>query len=322
MRLFIVTQAVDRDDSDLGFFHRWIEECAQHSERVMVVCLRKGAHALPPNVEVIALGENIRIVRALELCVIAFGRRKEYEAVFAHMSPEFVVAAGWLWRLLGKKIGLWYVHKSVTAWLRIATLFAHRVFTASKESFRIETSKRLIVGHGIDTDFFAPDPTVVRGAHLLSVGRLAMSKRHDLAIAAAKVMNVSLRIAGEGPERERLEALAKTLGVDVVFTGGLSQRELLQEYHTARVLLHTSETGSLDKVVLEALACGCPVISTNPLLSSLPVDVSEATPEAIARRVNIQPRYEARESVEYVRLHHSLPRLIESLCRILAQRTV
>lgn len=94
MRLLIVTQVVDTEDPILGFFVRWIEECAKHCEKVTVVCLRKGKHSLPKHVEVIALGDGHRTRRAFELCSISFGRSREYDAVFAHMSPEFVVATG------------------------------------------------------------------------------------------------------------------------------------------------------------------------------------------------------------------------------------
>lgn len=259
MRLLIVTQAVDIRDSNLGFFHRWIEEFAKHCERVIVVCLRKGEYALPKHVEVIALGEGIRAVRALELCSISFGRRGEYDAVFAHMSPEFVVAAGWLWRMMGKKVGLWYVHKSVTLWLRIAVMFVNRVFTASKESFRLPSSKVNVIGHGIDTDFFSPDKNIQRGNHLLSVGRLSKVKHHEVAIKAAKEQDRELLIAGEGPEKENLKVLADELGVKTTFLNGLTQVQLRDEYRRAKALVHASETGSVDKVVLEALACGLKV---------------------------------------------------------------
>ncbi len=162
MRLLIVTQVVDTEDPILGFFVRWIEEFAKHCEKVTVVCLRKGKHSLPKHVEVIALGEHHRIRRTFELCAISFGRRAEYDAVFAHMSPEFVVAAGWVWRLFGKQAGLWYTHKSVTVWLRIAEFISHDIFTASKESFRLPSKKVIVTGHGIDTEFFSPDTSVVR----------------------------------------------------------------------------------------------------------------------------------------------------------------
>src|SRR3989344_551624 len=134
MRLLICTQAVDRNDPVLGFFHRWIEEFSPHAEKVTVICLRKGEYDLP-NIEVIALSERGRLLRAIELLSIVFRRRREYDTVFVHMNPEYIVAAGWLWRILGKKVALWYAHKSVDLKLRIATTFAHIICTASKGSF-------------------------------------------------------------------------------------------------------------------------------------------------------------------------------------------
>lgn len=317
MRLLICTQAVDREDTNLGFFVRWLEEFARHTEHVTVICLRKGTHTLPPNVEVISLGERHRIFRGFELCSIAFGRRGEYDAVFVHMNPEYIVAAGWLWRLLRKKIALWYVHKSVNLRLRIAAFFADAILTASKESFRLSSKKIKILSHGIDTDFFSPDPNVSRGDHLLSVGRLMKSKRHDLAIKAARIANRKLRIAGEGEERASLERLAREEGADVTFLGGLSQEKLRNEYQTAAHFIHTSETGSLDKVVLEAAACDCNVITTVEWMQThAPVQLVDATPQAIADAILHHAR-ESSDRVESIRKNHSLkvlmPRIIHAV---------
>ena len=290
MRLLIVTQAVDRTDSDLGFFVRWIEEFAKHCENVIVICLREGEYSLPDNVEVAALGRASRFLRAVRLWHISIARRGKYDAVFVHMNPEYIVVAGPLWRLMHKRIALWYTHKSVDLKLRIAEVFADRIFTASKESFRLKSNKVRVMGHGIDTEFFSPDPSIVRGDWLLSVGRLMPSKRHDLAIQIAVKEGRALRIAGEGPERARLEALAKKLHATVQFLGGLTQAQLRDEYRRAAYLVHTSETGSLDKVVLEALACGLLVRTNDPALKALE---------------NAGPAY--------VREHHSLQRLIPEI---------
>ena len=313
MRLLICTQSVDMNDPVLGFFHRWIEEFAERCEQVIVVCLRKGEYALPANVEVITLGERNRALRAVELCAISWGRRREYDAVFAHMSPEFVVVSGWLWRLLRKKVGLWYVHKSVTLWLRLAIPFVHRVFTASKESLRVNTPKRTITGHGIDTDFFMPDRAVPRGNHLLSAGRLDKSKNHTLIIQAAKKAGLSLRIAGDGPEKEALAMIAKETGAKVEFLGGLTQAELLDEYRRAAHFVHTSTTGGMDKVVLEAAACDCDVITTVDWLHTyFPVHSVAPTPEAIAHAALENARKSA-DRVSIIRAHHSLHALIPKI---------
>lgn len=312
MRLLICTQAVDSNDSDLGFFVRWIYEFAKKCDHVTVICLRKGVFALPENVEVIALPARNKLLRAFEVCSISFGLRREYDAVFVHMNPEYIVAAGWLWRLLHKKIALWYVHRSVHVLLRIATMFATTVLSASPESFRLTTSKLKILGHGIDTDFFSPG-TQPRGAHLLSAGRLAKSKHHDLVIRAAAHAGRKLRIAGEGPERESLQKLAKNLGADVEFLGGLTQAQMRDEYRSAAHFIHASETGSLDKVVLEAAACDCDVITTVEWLHTyFPVHIVSTAPNEIAHAV-AQGARGSPDRVEIIRKHHSLPRLIERI---------
>ena len=292
MKLLIITQAVDRNHPILGFFHRWVEEFAKHFEHIHVIALQQGTSDLPGNVTVYSLGKEQgvqRFARTAKFLSYMIRIRNEYDAVFVHMNPEYVVLAGWWWRLTGKKIGLWYTHKSVDVKLRFATVFADVIFTASPESFRLRTSKLRVMGHGIDTDFFTPDPSVSRGSHFLSVGRLMPTKRHDLAIRAAHEVGVPLRIAGDGPERGALLALAQELGDDVAFLGALTQEKLRDEYRTAAKLIHRSETGSLDKVVLEAASCGCPVDTTDPALAKLPL------------------------SPEYVRQHHSLENLISRI---------
>lgn len=296
MKLLIITQAVDTDDPVLGFFARWIEEFAKHCEKVTVLCLREGKHALPNTAEVVVFGSS-RLARVAKLWSFSLKHRSEYDAVFVHMNPEYVVLGGLFWRLLGKRVALWYTHKSVDLKLRIAAVFSNIIFTASKESFRLQSRKVHVMGHGIDTDFFSSVASIVRGDWMLSVGRLMPSKRHDLAIRRAVHEGKELRIAGEGPERANLEALAHSLNANVHFLGGLTQTALRNEYRTANLFLHTSETGSLDKVVLEALACGLPVRTNDPALKALE---------------NANPAY--------VREHHSLtalvPRITDALQRV------
>jgi len=290
MKLLIVTQAVDADDPVLGFFVRWIEEFSKHCKKVTVICLRAGKYTLPNNVEIIVLGKASRFVRTVRLWHACVSRRSEYDAVLVHMNPEYIVVAGLLWRSMHKRIALWYTHKSVNVKLRIAVLFAHSIFSASAESFRLRTKKLRVMGHGIDTDFFSPDASITRGDWALSVGRLMPSKRHDLAILRAVDDDRELRIAGEGPDRQNLEAFAHKLGARVRFLGPLTHLQMRDEYRKAKYLIHTSETGSLDKVVLEALACGLPIVTNDSALKPL-----------------------ENEGSQYVREHHSLQHLIPAI---------
>src|SRR3989338_4584531 len=218
MRLLIFTQAVDRTDPILGFFHRWLEEFAKHCEQVVVVCLHKGDYALPPNVKVITLPQAGKIRRAAALCRISFARRKEYDAVFVHMNPEYLVAAGWLWRLLHKRVALWYTHKSVSLYVRVAHFFTEVVFTASTESFRLASRKVRVVGHGIDTTRPVPPRTSAPGlARLITTGRIAPVKGIQVMVEAflmLKAQGVNTTFVAYGP----------TLAPDAAYQEKLSER--------------------------------------------------------------------------------------------------
>jgi glycosyltransferase involved in cell wall biosynthesis len=234
------------------------------------------------------------------------------------MNPEYVVLAGIFWRLWSKRIALWYTHKSVDLKLRIAACFSDVILTASSESFRLSSGKLHVMGHGIDTEFFSPDPSIARETAVLSAGRLSSTKRHDLIIRAAAHFENEVRIAGEGPERAGLEHLAEQLMVAprVHFLGAQTQEQLRDEYRRAGVFVHTSETGSLDKVVLEALACDLPVTTTSAL-KDLPVTRVPATPEGIAEGVRAA-RHDVEQSLSvFVREHHSLKKLIPAILRLI-----
>lgn len=288
VRLLICTQAVDRNDPILGFFHAWIERFAKECESVVVICLRKGKYSLPKNVEVISLGERNRILRAFEVCTIAWGRRTEYDAVFVHMNPEYIVAAGWLWRLRGKRIGLWYVHNSLTTLLRIAHWFSNVVFTVSNETFPIRSSKVRVTGHGIDIDLFQPRKAVDNFfGRVVTIGRISPKKNTRVIIEAVLQFargkdGVTLDIYGEPVTKEEkkyaddLKAWLPSFDTNGIVTlkGAIAHDKVPSALAGASVLVNMGETGGIDKAVLEAMAAGIPVISTSsvhrPLLTRYP----------------------------------------------------
>src|SRR4051812_42401773 len=132
MRLLVVTQAVDLDNPVLGFFHSWIEEIAKHFESVVVVCLFEGRHALPSNGEVFSLGkekkETNRALYTQRFLALVWGLRSKYDSVFVHMNQEYVLAAGWIWILLGKRIYLWRNHYAGSIATDVAAAFCTKVF--------------------------------------------------------------------------------------------------------------------------------------------------------------------------------------------------
>lgn len=96
----------------------------------------------------------------------------------------------------------------------------------------------------------------------VSVGRLVASKRVDRAIAhVARTREVdALVVVGDGPERARLEELARRSDVDARFVGLVSREEALAWIGAARMVLHASLHEGLSTVVREAEALGTPVV--------------------------------------------------------------
>ena len=168
MKILICTQKVDKNDPILGFFHRWLEEFAKNTEKLTVICLEKGEYNLPENVKVLPLGKKnletgfplgnpvSKLLYLIRFYKYIWRERQNYDAVFVHMNPEYVILGWAYWKILGKKIALWYVHKYVNLQLRLAEKFADKIFTASPESFRLPSKKVEIMGHGIDIEKFTP----------------------------------------------------------------------------------------------------------------------------------------------------------------------
>jgi glycosyltransferase involved in cell wall biosynthesis len=92
---------------------------------------------------------------------------------------------------------------------------------------------------------------------LLSLGRLVPYKRVDLAIEAANALGARLLVAGDGPERARLERLA---GPTVTFLGEVSEREAGELMERCRAMLFCGEE-DFGIAPVEANAHGLPVIA-------------------------------------------------------------
>lgn len=280
MRLLFITQKVDRSDDVLGFVHRWIEELAAHWEKVTVICLYEGTHNLPANVEVLSLGKESGVSRTkyiLRFYLYIFRKWFSYERVFVHMNPEYIVLAGALWRLSGKKIALWYSHKSNNLKLRIAVFFANIVFTTAPQSITFKSRKVQYMGHGIDVaEYRCPNRSVHGTPVILSVGRITRIKQCETLIEAAVLLRGTYQFEAEivfagkpGNDDDRayeneLQKQITDLGLtNVTFTGSIPLEELKAWYCKADIVVNMVPTGGLDKAVLEGMAAGAITLSSN-----------------------------------------------------------
>jgi glycosyltransferase involved in cell wall biosynthesis len=139
----------------------------------------------------------------------------------------------------------------------------------------------------VQTDFYTPDDSAGAEAFLLIVSALVPYKRIDVAIKASQATGIPLRIVGDGPEREALQALAGNSG-HVTLLGSLADEELRALYRRAAAVLLPGEE-DFGIVPVEAQACGCPVIALGrggaleTVIDGVTgVLVPEPTPEAFA----------------------------------------
>lgn len=154
-----------------------------------------------------------------------------------------------------------------------ASISVCQALSAELERLGAEPSKLVVLRNGVDLERFRPlDPVVCRArlgiAHrptLLSVGYLIERKGHHLVIEAlGRLPHFQLLIVGTGPERAALESLAASLGVAerVRFVGAVPQPELAAYYSAADMLVLASSREGWANVLLEAMACGTPVVAT------------------------------------------------------------
>jgi len=129
-----------------------------------------------------------------------------------------------------------------------------------------------VIPNGIDTELFRPPGSrLIEGRlRLLYTGRLIPLKRIDLIIRALPELKrlsgleVSLEIAGEGPQERELKALSRELGIgdSVHFAGGVPHAGIADYYRAAHVYVQMSCTEGMSNSLLEAVSCGLPVVTS------------------------------------------------------------
>jgi glycosyltransferase involved in cell wall biosynthesis len=156
---------------------------------------------------------------------------------------------------------------------------SRREFEDTRRSAFLQGALGRIVPNGVDVDLFRPRPrSEVRadlglgdGPLFVCVGRLNIQKGMHHAVSALSRLGVGdsrpkLVIVGEGEERECLEALTRSLGLErsVAFVGGQPQEMVAKYLAAADVFLFPTERAEAAPVVLpQAMACGVPVIASD-----------------------------------------------------------
>lgn len=164
------------------------------------------------------------------------------------------------------------------AWIRPTMRMADAIVVPSGflravfARFGIET---MIVPNVVDTALFSPggsapgerakeSPHVVMTRNLEPIYDVATGLRAFAKLRESKPA-ARLSVAGDGPERAALETLAREFGVanSVVFRGSLSRDEIAALYRSATLMLNSSVADNTPNALIEAMACGIPIVSTD-----------------------------------------------------------
>lgn len=282
MNILVFTLAVDESHVTLGFAVRILRALAERFESVDVVTMYAGTYDLPPNVRVRSVGREHNVSKPRRLLafyrhVLAVLGERKIDVAFTHMIHLFA----WLfWPLAGlRRIPtlMWYAHGAVGASLRLAHRAVDRVVTSTPEGFRIRSRKVRFIGQAVDTSVFTPvTRTTSRTLRLVTVGRIASSKQIDLLIEALEQwrrVDWRLTIAGGATstiEQEYFDRVrARYQDARVTWLGRIEPQAIADILHRSDVFINLSTTGSLDKAIIEAMATGCAVLSSNEAFVAL-----------------------------------------------------
>lgn len=346
MRLLVCTQAVDKDERALGFFHRWLEGFSRHADEIEVICLREGRHELPSQVHVHSLGKEQGHSRATY--VWRFYRhmwrlRHGYDAVFVHMNQEYVLMGALIWKMLGKRVVLWRNHKQGSVFTDLACALVDAVCYTSPESYVAQKARAHQMSIGIDTDQFAPAEVPPPAASILVLGRLDPVKRvkefAEALVLVARRSGFSVDIVGSPTDAAssypaEVRSITRELEEKgmVRYLPGISHEETPRVYGAHDTYVNVTPSGSFDKTIGEAMASGCVVVAANRVIRGVVPDallVDPDSPADIARGIEAALGLSAGEraavigeSRDFIERRHSLAALMQDLAKLLGQGTM
>ena len=163
-------------------------------------------------------------------------------------------------------------------WIRPSLKKVTRVIVPSgflADVFNRRGVATVIVPNIVNTERFSAGdrhPDTVKGASPTLLVTRNLEPLYDIDTALHVLQKVrsifpdaNMIICGSGPERDRLEALAQTLEIDsaIIFTGRVENEKIAGLYQSADVMVNTSLADNMPNSILEALASGVPVVSTD-----------------------------------------------------------
>jgi len=278
----MITRKIDEEDaSPAGFTYTWVKKIGGKLDKLYVITWQKSNKGnLPEDIKIESLPRN-KLLKIIVLQFKLLAILSKVDGIFCHQNPEYTILAAPLARIFRKKIVSWYTHKAINWRRRLMELLTDKILTASDRSFLSPSfpKKVLITGHGINTERFKPlNEKQSSRFVILSIGRISPVKGYEILIKAIdilakqeKINSLEVRIVGglvlkkdEMYFREMQQLVKdKKLEDYIKFLGPVPHNKILSYYQDCDLFVNLSQTGSVDKAVLEAMACQKLVLTSN-----------------------------------------------------------
>jgi glycosyltransferase involved in cell wall biosynthesis len=185
------------------------------------------------------------------------------------LPQAFIVAISHGTGLRQMKLALRFAEIVKAECQKVDVVFAsnHYQMETISQVYGIENSRIQLIGNGYNNQIFFQKPKEKNATKtLVYVGKLAFAKGLISLINAINLVNFPLELiiigSGGGEEAKKIKNLALKGNQKISFTGAISQTEIAAYFHQADAFVLPSFYEGLPLVVIEALACGLPVICT------------------------------------------------------------
>jgi len=279
MTLILFNFESNKNSQALAFALDWVDAIAKNIDKLYVVSLRCKDFQVANNVEVHCINQDkknrIETIFSIWKTLYKIHKKdKNIDGYFVHMAHYFVPIIYPFAKYFNQKIVLWYAHKSTPFSLKIAGTLANKIFSISSKSMRLQTNKFEPIGHGIDTKnrFILKDNFRNKIKNIVTVGRISKVKNTHLIIEEFLKLNrddLYLYVVGDTlTQDDKLyfdkikNLIPKDKNKNIIFTGSISFENIINIYNNIDLAVNLGD-GALDKAIIEPMAMGIPVITSN-----------------------------------------------------------